>query len=146
MAETPHDAASPGRAAAWLGKQVELALGELDLTPPQYRILGLLGEGASVPSALAERLAVRRPTITAVVEGLCGRGLVERAPNDADRRSVTHTLTDKGERLLHEADRAVDARLRTIAGYGPEPAMDMLRSLEGWRVAMRGYLEAKAPR
>ena len=73
MAIPAHDRVAPGRAAAWLGKQVELALAELDLTPPQYRILGVLGEGAFMPSALAERLAVRRPTITAVVEGLAAR-------------------------------------------------------------------------
>jgi long-chain acyl-CoA synthetase len=146
MAESSPDILAPGRAAAWLGKQVELALTELDLTPPQYRILGVLGEGASMPSALAERLAVRRPTVTAVVDGLAGRGLVERAPRHGDRRSITHALTDKGERLLHDADRAVDARLRTIAGYGPIPADDMLRALELWRVALRCYLDGKAPR
>lgn len=146
MAAAPHGSFAPGRAAAWLGKQVELALAELDLTPPQYRVLGVLGEGASMPSALAERLAVRRPTITAVVEGLAGRGLVERAPHDEDRRSVTHALTDKGERLLLDADRAVDRRLRTIADYGPKPADDMLQELELWRVAMRGYLDRGASR
>ncbi|HMK63758.1 MAG TPA: MarR family transcriptional regulator [Acidimicrobiales bacterium] len=146
MAGISHDGDAPGRAAAWLGKQVELALAELDLTPPQYRVLGVLGEGASMPSALAERLAVRRPTITAVVEGLAARGLVERAPHDEDRRSVTHALTDKGEHLLREADDAVDARLRTIAGYGPQPADAMLQALELWRVAIRGYLDSAAQR
>ena len=146
MAAPTHDAFAPGRAAAWLGKQVELALAELDLTPPQYRVLGVLGEGASMPSALAQRLAVRRPTITAVVEGLAARGLVERAPHGEDRRSITHALTDKGERLLFDADRAVEARLRTIAGYGPKPADDMLRVLELWRVAMRRYLDRAASR
>lgn len=146
MASNPHHGSAPGRAAAWLGKQVELALVELDLTPPQYRVLGVLSEGASMPSALAERLAVRRPTITAVVEGLAARGLVERAPHDEDRRRVTHALTDKGERLLHDADRAVDARLRTIADYGPKPADDMLRALALWQAAMRGYLDRRASR
>ena len=141
MASTSADRVAPGRAAAWLGKQVELALVELDLTPPQYRVLGVLGEGASMPSALAERLAVRRPTITAVVEGLAARGLIERTPHDEDRRSVTHALTDKGKRVLLDADHAVNARLRTIAGYGPKPADEMLRALECWRVAMRGYLD-----
>lgn len=144
MAGSSRDFLAPARAAAWLGKQVELALAEVDLTPPQYRVLGVLGEGSSLPSALAERLAVRRPTITAVVEGLAARGLVERAPHEEDRRSVTHTLTDKGERILRDADRAVDARLRIIAGYAPERADDMLRSLERWNVAMRAYLDRKA--
>lgn len=141
MAPALEDSFAPARAAAWLGKHVELALAEVDLTPPQYRVLGVLGEGASMPSALAERLAVRRPTITAVVEGLAARGLVERAPRDEDRRTVTHALTDKGKRLLHDADRAVTARLRTVAGYGPKPTDDMLRQLGQWRTAMRSHLD-----
>lgn len=42
-----------GRTAAWLSKQLERALAEVDLSLPQYRILGMLAEGASMPSALA---------------------------------------------------------------------------------------------
>ena len=91
-----HEAGSFGRAAAWLSKQVELALADVELSLPQYRVLGLLAEGASIPSALAERLTVRRPTVTAVVDGLEIRGLVQRTPGDLDKRSVTHTLTVQG--------------------------------------------------
>ncbi len=90
-----HEPGSFGRAAAWLSKQVELALGDVELSLPQYRVLGVLAEGASMPSALAERLTVRRPTVTAVVDGLESRGLVQRTPGDLDRRSVTHTLTPR---------------------------------------------------
>ena len=130
-----------GRAAAWLAKQIELALAEVDLSLPQYRILGMLGEGASMPSALAERLAVRRPTITAVVDGLVARGLVERTPGGGDRRSVTHTLTVKGKRLVAKADAAVDGRLVAIADSLDDPgaARQALDSLELWRRAMRAY-------
>ncbi len=95
-----HEPGSLGRAAAWLSKQVELALVDVELSLPQYRVLGLLGEGVSIPSALAERLTVRRPTVTAVVDGLELRGLVQRTPGDLDKRRVTHTLTAKGQRLL----------------------------------------------
>jgi len=137
---------SLGRAAAWLSKQVELALVEAGLSLPQYRILGVLAEGASMPSALAERLAVRRPTITAVVEGLESRGLVERTPDGGDRRSITHTLTPRGERLLAKANAAVDARLTDIAGHLEDPALSerALEGLELWRSAMRAYGRAKA--
>jgi long-chain acyl-CoA synthetase len=132
---------SLGRAAAWLSKQLERALADVDLSLPQFRILGMLGEGASMPSALAERLAVRRPTVTAVVDGLVARGLVERTPGDDDRRSVTHTLTAKGKRLLAKADVAVDGRLVAIAGSldDPRESRQALDSLELWRRAMRAY-------
>jgi len=139
---------SLGRAAAWLSKQVELALADAGLSLPQYRILGVLAEGASMPSALAERLAVRRPTITAVVEGLEARGLVERTPDGDDRRSITHTLTAEGQRLLDTANAAVDARLTHIAGFLDDPALSE-RAIDGldlWRSAMRAYGAAREAR
>jgi long-chain acyl-CoA synthetase len=132
---------SLGRAAAWLSKQLELSLADVELSLPQYRILGLLAEGSSMPSALAERLAVRRPTITAVVDGLEARGLVHRTPGDADKRNVTHTLSAKGQAVLAEADRSIDARLVDIATSLEDPVLtdEALHGLELWRRAMRAY-------
>jgi long-chain acyl-CoA synthetase len=137
-----------GRAAAWLSKQVELALIGVELSLPQYRVLGLLAEGVSIPSALAERLTVRRPTVTAVVDGLEIKGLVQRTPGDLDKRSVTHTLTTKGQRLLAKANAAVDARLTDIAASLDDPALtrQALDSLGLWRGAMRAYHAAHKDR
>jgi len=135
-----------GRAAAWLAKQVELGLASVELSLPQYRVLGVLAEGVAIPSALAARLTVRRPTVTAVVDGLEARGLVERQPRGtSDRRSVPHTLTAKGRRLLTKADAAVDARLADIAAALEDPALtdQALRSLDLWRAAMRAYHAAR---
>jgi long-chain acyl-CoA synthetase len=145
VATPAHEPGSVGRAAAWLSKQVELALGEVELSLPQYRVLGVLAEGASMPSALAERLTVRRPTVTAVVDGLEIRGLVQRTPGGVDKRSVTHTLTPKGQRLLAKANAAVDARLLDIASSLDDPALthQALDGLVLWRTAMRAYHSAK---
>jgi long-chain acyl-CoA synthetase len=139
---------SYGRAAAWLAKQAELALGTVELSLPQYRVLGILAEGDSIPSALAERLTVRRPTVTAVVDGLELRGLVQRTPGDVDKRRVTHTLTAKGQQLLAKANAAVDARLTDIASSlaDPDRTDQALASLELWRHAMRAYHGARAAR
>ena len=142
------DPSSLGRTAAWLSKQLERALADVDLSLPQYRILGMLAEGASMPSALAERLAVRRPTVTAVVDGLVARGLVERSPADDDRRSVTHTLTAKGKRLLAKADAAADGRLVAIA-ESLDDAESTARALDGlelWRSALRAHFVAHLER
>ena len=141
----PGSAGSLGRAAAWLSKQLELALADVELSLPQYRILGMLAEGASMPSALAERLAVRRPTVTAVVDGLVGRGLVERTPGSDDRRSVNHTLTPKGKRLLSKANAAADGRLVALADSlgDAELAAQAIDSLELWRRAMRAFHAAQ---
>ena len=116
------DCRTLGRTAAWLAKQVELGLAEVDLTLPQYRILGLLDESPAVSSDLADLLAVRPPTVTAVVDGLVNRQLVERRTDQSDRRRVDHALTPLGRLLLSEADDAVHARLHGIADSLTEPA------------------------
>lgn len=132
-----------GRVAAWLSKRVEVALAEMDLTLPQYRVLGILAEGSAAASGLAERLAVRRPSITALVDGLVSRGLVDRRQEDADRRRVALRLTEAGARTVAEADRTVDHHLASIAGHLPDKDEAMaLRSLELWGRAMVASREA----
>ncbi len=126
-----------GRVAAWLSKRVEVALTTVDLTLPQYRVLGILAEGSAAASGLADRLAVRRPSITALIDGLVARGLVDRRQEDTDRRRVALRLTDEGVRTLAAADRAVDDYLVSIAGHLPDKEEAMaLRSLELWARAM----------
>jgi long-chain acyl-CoA synthetase len=132
-----------GRVAAWLSKRVEVALSTVDLTVPQFRVLGILAEGSSAASGLADRLAVRRPSITALVDGLVARGLVVRRQEDSDRRRVELRLTKEGEQTLDAADRAVDEYLVSIAGYLPAKDEAMaLRSLELWGRAMVAHREA----
>ena len=104
-----------GRVAARLAKQVERALAEVDLSLAQFRLIANLSEGPSAASALAERLIVSRPSVTALADGLVERGLVERRPEPGDRRSVIHVLTDKGARVVGEADAAIDRRLAAVA-------------------------------
>ena len=131
----------PGRAAAWLAKQVELGLATVELSLPQYRVLSLLDEGSAFSSALAERLAVRPPSVTGVIDGLVGRNLVERRHADDDRRRVTHVLTPAGRQVLAQADGAVNDRLRTIADSLPEPGAGdrALESLLVWPEAMAAH-------
>ncbi len=134
----------PGRTAARLARQVELALVEVDLSLPQYRILILLDEGKVAASALADRLAVSRPSVTAVVDGLVTRGLVERHHDPADRRRVGHDLTAEGRRLLKKGDESVDRRLSDIASIlagtsDKATEGDAFNGLECWRSALDAY-------
>lgn len=141
----PRVLGSYGRVAAWLSKRVEVALGTVDLTLPQFRVLGILAEGSSAASGLADRLAVRRPSITAIVDGLVARGLVDRRQEDSDRRRVALRLTAEGEQILAAADKAVDEYLASLAGCLPSKEEAMaLRSLELWGQAMAAsHEEAK---
>jgi long-chain acyl-CoA synthetase len=122
-----------------LSKQAELALAGIDLTLAQYRVLGLLGEGSAMSSAISDRLAVRPPSVTALVDGLVARGLVDRHADAGDRRRVAVTVTPAGLDVLAAADAAVDARLAGIAewlgdGDGGAGALD---ELGRWSGALR---------
>ena len=129
-----------GRIAAWLSKRVEMALALMDLTLPQYRVMGILAEGSAAASGLADRLAVRPPSITAIIDGLVARGLVDRKQEDTDRRRVAVRLTDEGKRVYEAADRSVDEHLSAIASCLPSKEEAMaLRSLQLWGEALSNF-------
>ena len=144
-ADADTDRRTLGRTAAWLAKQVELGLADVDLSLPQYRVLGLLDEHSAVSSDLAERLAVRPPTVTAVVDGLVSRGLVGRHPVAGDRRRVDHRLTDEGLALLGAADAAVEARLVLVTDAMGDTAAteEAFAGLARWRRALVAYSRAR---
>lgn len=126
-----------------LARQVELAAATVDLTLPQYRILIILGEGKEAASALAEKLAVSRPSVTGVVDGLVARGLVERQHDATDRRRVGHELTAEGRRVLESADAEVERRLDDITAHRPELAAAAFAGLAPWRDALDAYRAAR---
>ncbi len=133
-----------GRVTAWLSKRVEFALAQMDLTLPQYRVLGILAEGSAAASGLAGRLAVRPSSVTAIIDGLLAKGLVDRRHEEGDRRRIALRLTDDGARTVAEADRAVDAYLASIAAYLPdEDGAMVLRSLELWGQALANFHQAR---
>ncbi|HEY2332876.1 MAG TPA: MarR family transcriptional regulator [Acidimicrobiales bacterium] len=131
-----------GRTLARLAKQVEWALGPFELTLPQYRLLALLADGAAMSSALAERLAVKPPTVTSVVDGLVARGLVERHPDPNDRRRLPLALSEEGAALVRRANAAVGQRLFDLLGAGDEPGdpSQAEESLVTWQRGLDAHL------
>ena len=129
--------AGHARATARLGKVVEKAVGEVDLTLPQYRMLAHLSEGTSAASVLAGNLAVSKPSLTALADGLVARGFVERRAAAGDRRRVDHVLTADGRSALAAADAAVQTRLDGLLRHLPRNARR--RAVDGlalWLVAL----------
>lgn len=104
----------PGHTLARVARQVELAVTTVNLTLAQYRVMAILGDGCEASSVLADKLAVSRPSITGVVDGLASRGLVRRDHTEDDRRRVDVGLTDAGRVLLAAADAAVQQRMERI--------------------------------
>ena len=79
---------------------------DTDLTPQQYRILKLAGAGGERSARLAERLAVAKPTLTAIADGLVAAGYARRETEPADRRVVRLCLTESGHAAVERADAA----------------------------------------
>jgi len=95
------------RAGSRLRYRVGQELPRWDLTGPQFFVLRSLHESAETPkrmplSAIGDRLCVTRGNVTGLIDRLEERGLVERVPDEKDRRSIYAQLTPAGAELAAE--------------------------------------------
>src|SRR5262245_9185651 len=117
MTEAEPDLARAVRALALAARALERAAASRDLTLAQFRVLALIAAGDERSSLLADRLAVAKPTITAVVDGLVERGLIERGAVRGDRRSIRLSLTRAGVQALRASEKEMAVALETIFGH-----------------------------
>jgi DNA-binding MarR family transcriptional regulator len=66
------------------------------------QVLAVLdGDGGSLsPTTIADRLIITTASITSLLDTLQRRGLVQRTPDDTDRRRVVVTITDEGRAVI----------------------------------------------
>jgi DNA-binding MarR family transcriptional regulator len=100
------------RAVVRMSRLLERASGDLSLA--HYRVLAAIADGDERASHVAARLALGKPTISASVDALCGRGLLRREPGAGDQRVSTLRLTPAGAAALHESETAMLARLDAV--------------------------------
>jgi DNA-binding MarR family transcriptional regulator len=93
------------RATRGLRRRWAASLEPLDLTPHHVRALRVIA-GLERPrlGVVAERLRIAPRSATEVVDALEERGLVERVPDDADRRATCVVMTAEGTAMLTRAD------------------------------------------
>jgi DNA-binding MarR family transcriptional regulator len=91
------------RVVARLGRVFEKRLADEGMTLAQFRVLSFLSEGQWAASKVADWLAVSRPSLTSLVDGLVEQGWVGRKESPTDRRSVLHHLTPAGRARLEES-------------------------------------------
>ena len=130
------------RALALAARSSARAAGERDLTLAQFRVLALVDGGDERSSLLAERLAVAKPTITAVVDGLVERGLLVREPVAGDRRAIRVALTSNGRAALEAAHDAMSTVLDRILDHAEDRGaiIDALADLDN---ALTARMEAR---
>ncbi len=120
MVDRAADLPRAARALALAARALERAAAARELTLAQFRILALIAAGDERSSLLAERLAVAKPTITAVVDGLVERGLVIREAVAGDRRSIRVALTSTGVAALRAAEDEMSETLDRIFEHARE--------------------------
>jgi DNA-binding MarR family transcriptional regulator len=116
---TPQRSLRAVRVLARLQRMLEFA--DAGLTIPQYRMLVVLSEGGERSARLAQRLAVRKPTLTALADGLIAAGYAERVSEPGDRRIVRLQLTDAGRVALARADEAYLVALGPLLARMADP-------------------------
>jgi DNA-binding MarR family transcriptional regulator len=119
------------RTIALLARVLERAAG--DLTLAQYRVLALVAAGDERATLLAGRLAITKPSVSAVVDGLVERGCLAREPVAGDRRAVRLRITSEGTDALTTAETAMAERLVPLVDAVGDPAcfFDSLDEIHG---------------
>ena len=112
----------------------------MNVSVPQFRTLMFLQrhDGPSL-SDVAEHLGLTLPSMSKLVDGLVGHGVVMRQPHPGDRRRVTLTLTAGGRSTLQTVREAAQAHLAgMMSTLPPDRRMVVVE-------AMRALQEVFAP-
>jgi DNA-binding MarR family transcriptional regulator len=141
---------STGRRAAL--DELRVAMGELfgaerrlrgreqqqpnDLTSSQMRALVILEREDEVTAGdLAKSADLNPASVTAMLDHLESKGIVERRRGDRDRRVCMVTLTDRGRELVDEKRARFQARWEEHLGELSEP--ELLGALRAMRTMIR---------
>lgn len=114
----------------------EDACRDLALTPAQFGALTVLQAHPGLDqSSLARALGFDKVTVLRVLRGLEARGLVRRGPGEANRRTVSVSLTAEGEQVLRlaqkPAERAYRRLMAPLDALQQEQLLDLLQRLTG---------------
>lgn len=115
--------------------EFERVLQPLDITFARYEVLRLLSfsrTGRLPLSIIGERLMVHPTSVTNAIDRLVAAGLVERRPDEEDRRRVFASLTSDGKRVLKRATTAlmeIDFGLDVLDAGERTTVYDILRTV-----------------
>jgi DNA-binding MarR family transcriptional regulator len=112
-----------------LSERLEAAAAAHGVSLAKLQVLQVLvAAGEPLPlGVLTQRLGCARSNVTRLMDGLEADGLVHRAPDARDRRSVRARLTSEGGRRCVAATAAVAAAETEFLGRLPAEARAMLR-------------------
>lgn len=86
-----------------------------DLTNDQHYTLRYIHQtGPCTSSQLADVFQVNKSAITAIVNRMCQKGLIERDRDPNDRRLVYLSLTEKGKELYFETEQRIHKLVESL--------------------------------
>jgi DNA-binding MarR family transcriptional regulator len=110
--------------------KLEERLAAFGLTAEQYAVFSIVGHRDGLSSAqLARRFAVTPQTMIKLIATLEDQGLIRRTVDDANRRALKVTLTERGRRQLVACEAEVDKLEATIFGGFITADMQQFRAL-----------------
>jgi DNA-binding MarR family transcriptional regulator len=114
-----------------VAERLESALEPLGLSLAKFGALSkLVAAGEALPlGTLAARCACVRSNITQLVDRLEADGLVARADDPNDRRSIRAELTEEGRRRQAAGLRAIEKAEREMLAHVSKPKQDALLEL-----------------
>lgn len=99
---------------------------EAGMTAVQFRVLQIIAEnGHATPTAIANRMGVTQATMTALINKLVERQLVERRRSETDRRQTNVCITPRGAEAGDDAPDPLQQRY-----------VKNFEALEDWEQAM----------
>lgn len=139
--ETGHIGYLLQQAAAAFRLRMARALADIDVTPPQFAVLAMLGAYPGLSNAELARLALLTPqTLSVIVANLLRAGAVVREPHAIHGRIQNLELSRAGKNLLASCRKRVHAIERDIeSGL----SVDETRVVRRWLVRSAASEEIK---
>lgn len=118
------------RAIVRIAREFEDVCRELGLSLSQYRLMLFVRHGPRRAGELAAQAAIKRPTLTAIVDGLERQGRLRRVRVESDRRAVDLELTPAGLRAMRQLEtRLADLMDMLCLGGDHDGMLDALAEL-----------------
>ena len=100
-----------------------------DINPTQWTALSYLARAnrfSRSPSHVADFMATTRGTASQTLKALARKGLITEIRSETDKRSISYSITEKGERLFHRTSTIEEA----VLGLSGQESSELLKNLE----------------
>ena len=105
-----------------------------NMTRLHLAIMGMLSRESMNVTELANNLMATKSQMTHLIDQLVAQRVVERLPDERDRRVVNLSLTEQGQVLLSEISKKVQANIKqALSGLTGDDLQAMYEALETLR-------------